>query len=138
MLAVKFDDVDSVRKFCAEADDDLLHHKMNEGKSWLHLAVEHKALASLQVLLDKGLNIESRDDDDWTPIMYCVFNSFVPCLKELLCRGARVDGSTALGSTLWHVAAFRNSDDILRVLIEHSGAAKIQALSRQTKDGCTL
>ncbi|KAK3385840.1 ankyrin repeat-containing domain protein [Podospora didyma] len=137
-FAVKFNDVEAVKRLCSSSvDKDFINMKLESGSSLLHWSVEHRSLEAMQALLDLGADIDSLDDDGWTPAMLCRYNVQTPLLEELLRRGANGDAATNKGMTLWHIAAYENSRDILRTLIRVSGNEAMKALARQDSNGTT-
>ena len=137
-LAVKFGDVDAVRQLLSGASAEVvLKERFEEGKTLLHYSVEHSSLEVMKALIDAGFDVNLPDYDGWNAVMYCVFNRHTPILRELLGRGGRVDMADKAGATLWHQATYRDSPEILEMLLEACSDTKIQALAQLDSKGNT-
>lgn len=94
--------------------------KVNRGgRTALHIACS-KAVDLAEFLLDKGADLNKRDRDDWTPLMYSVKNNRINCVKVLLARNAdtTVKATNRLdhGKTALDIAREMKLDAIVAVL----------------------
>ncbi|KAK4221973.1 ankyrin repeat-containing domain protein [Podospora fimiseda] len=135
-LAIKFGDVEAVRRIIDSSGDSLITKKMPNGGTLLHYSVASMVPAVVPVLEDSGFDPNLMDDRGFfTPVSMCYRDEHVPLLKELLRCGGKTDVANKHGETIWHLAARYNSVDILDILIHESGEEKTQALSRVNNFG---
>lgn len=108
----------------------------SDGLTPLHLAARFsKILEAIELLLDKGANINARDTlFDWTPLHYAASHSNMPSVIELLInRGADIESYDKNGWRPLHLAAAFNSvPEIVTLLMENGADAKAQIKSGLT------
>ncbi len=61
--------------------------------------------AIVQLLLDKGANIEAKDTDGWTPLMSAAVNGHEAVVQLLLGKGANIEAKDEDGWTPLLLAA---------------------------------
>jgi len=89
------------------------------GFSLLHAASWHCEIELMNVLLDKGADIESEDENAMTPLFYAIRSSKLEAVSFLLERGAKVNiYDIEEGRTPLHHAALHGKTKILRVLLD--------------------
>ena len=100
---------------------------------------EMPEVAIVRLLLDRNINIETRDSDGDTPLIFAASHGQIEIVQLLLDRGAQVDARDNYGDTALIAAAcacaqttMRPTYDILALLLDRG--AKIDA---QAKDGST-
>jgi len=98
-----------------------LIHRGADATHSLHSRVDAGDRESVRVLLNAGIDIEGRDDDDETPLFTSIRRGNLEMTQFLLDRGARIVASNHEKSTSLHVAATLGHPDIVRELI-HRGA----------------
>jgi len=69
-------------------------------------------------LIKSGVNINIRDDDGNTALIWAAFRKSCGILKELIAAGADLDAKDKYGNTALIYAAFTSSTNILVELIE--------------------
>ncbi len=96
------------------------------------LLLSREEWPSTQVLLDRGADIDARNDEDYTPLHSAAeagkdeavkvcrhtaspFTEEWPSTQVLLDRGADVDAANAYGWTPLHLAAWRGKVEIVKV-----------------------
>ncbi|QQR49159.1 ankyrin repeat domain-containing protein [bacterium] len=86
----------------------------------IHKAAQHGNAEDLQRLIKNGANVNTKCDDDATPLHYAAFNGHVECVKILLGeKDIFVNVHTKLcGSTPLHFAARNNHFEIVQLLLK--------------------
>ena len=101
------------------------------GRSALSLAVRNHDLSSIELLLDKGADVNKRDREQWTPLMNAAYLAardpkFLPVVQLLLAKGAdpnaAKDGTTALHVAVNNSAVAATEAAVVNLLI--AGGAK--------------
>lgn len=120
------------------------------GSDGIHLADEHgrtalmraaygnlsnaKALAELDatraamvvVLLERGAQVNGKDEDGWTPLLWSAWSGMPKVVETLLNKGADVNAADRQGNTALIIAARRGLDGIVEALLA-KGADKRMA-----------
>lgn len=73
---------------------------------------------AVQVFLSCGVDLEVRDDRNWTPLMVSAFNGNLAFTQLLVKCGARISTRDKNGYTPLHWAAYNGHVDVLKFLIE--------------------
>ena len=71
----------------------------------IHWTVENGYVQITELLLDKGADVNARDQFNETPLMKAARSGNTACLEFLLNRGARVDDENDWGETGLMIAA---------------------------------
>jgi len=101
-----------IRQLFAEFPD-LIHWRDQDGNSVLHLA---RGREVLEVFLEAGAQVDSRNKHGWTPLYQACIASFWK-VERLLSRGADINARDSRGSTPLHVAAkFMNETHVANLL----------------------
>lgn len=91
-------------------------HKDKAGTSLLHMAVLTKALGSLKVLLEHGVDVQVRDPDGNTPLHWAATHGHAEAATVLLDAKADPVAKNAQGITPLHWAAEKGQADMLACL----------------------
>ncbi|WP_439638828.1 ankyrin repeat domain-containing protein [Nevskia sp.] len=76
-------------------------------------------LAALKRMLDAGVDVNSRDSLDQTPLIAAVSQNSLPAVSAVLARGAKLDLVDKAGWSPLHFATFfSDQTDILKVLLD--------------------
>ncbi|EQC26673.1 TKL protein kinase [Saprolegnia diclina VS20] len=90
-------------------------------------------VATVQALLDDGVNIECTFEDSQTPLHYAAANGHVAIVRFLLEKGAKIEARESWnGATPLRAAANRWQSDVVRLLLEYGADFDTMA-----KDGST-
>jgi len=89
-----------------------------QGARALHLAAEFGDTAMVTLLLDGGAEIDSRDDENRTPLYRAAVGGHAETVGVLLDRGAMIDArENTKGQTALMQAALRGESDMVRLLV---------------------
>ena len=110
-----------------------LNHKCDCDLSALSCAADRKHADVAKVLIDAGADIETRDKESWTPLMYACKNGSQPIVKMLVEAGAEVRATHKDGSTSLMFAAVFGHTETVRYLV---GLPQVD-LSHKAEDGFT-
>ena len=104
-----------------ETDPALLESKEGIGYTPLHRACLTKQVAVAKFLLDKGANVNARDDYQFTPLHRAsgVPDQDLVLLQSLIDKGADVNAQGYNGLTPLHWAAFRGGFKVAKLLLDH-------------------
>ncbi|KAK4464532.1 ankyrin repeat-containing domain protein [Cladorrhinum samala] len=136
-LAIKYGDVEGLRRILDSSVVNLANEKLKDGTTLLHYAVERSEMEAFSFLVSRGFDVNVVDDNGNTALMICNDDVHTPMLRELLRCGGRTDIVKGSEGTIWHMAARNDRVQILEVLTLESTEDKFRELSRQDKNGCT-
>ena len=87
------------------------------GVSLLHYASDVGDRAILDVLLDRGVDVNLSDaQSGWSPLMYAVANGHIEATELLIAAGADVNHQDAMGWTALHLSEFHEHRGLRRLL----------------------
>ncbi len=78
--------------------------KSTGGWTWLHLAANNGNVELVKFLIEKGLEVDARDADQYTPIMHAV--RFPKVMEFLISKGADVNAGDKHKKTMLHGLAY--------------------------------
>ena len=84
-------------------------------------ASEAGNIRAIQLFLNSGVSLETRDERNWTPLMISSFNGKEAAAYVLIQGGARIDAQDHNGYSPIHWAAFNGYSNVVALLIR-SGA----------------
>jgi len=98
-----------------------IHSTVKGGRHLVHLAAENGNIELLEFLLNLGgsIDINIKDDKDYSAIHIAVLSGNLKFIKVLLEKGVNVNEMNYNGNTPLHIAAKKGKDEIIRFLIEH-------------------
>ncbi|KLL02642.1 MAG: tankyrase protein, partial [Mycoplasmataceae bacterium RV_VA103A] len=103
-------DIDSLTKILT-ARPEIINHKDEDNNSLLHYAVIKDKKEIVKLLLEKGINIESRDYFASTPLHITARNANLELAKLLVESGANVKVIDKFNNTVLHNAAAGITED---------------------------
>jgi ankyrin repeat protein len=111
----------------------------NSGSSYLHDAIDSRPggdIELVQLLLDRGANIETRGINDWTPLHKACRRGYIDLVRLLLSRGASIDARTRIDhhETPLMEAASAGRDDIVRLLLDRGADPTLVDLAGKTPE----
>jgi len=90
-------------------------------------SVEDNNYDAVQVFLSCGIDLEVRDDRNWTPLTAACFNGNLQFAQLLVKCGARVTAQDKNGYTPLHWAAYNGHVDVMKFLIEKGAETNTQS-----------
>jgi hypothetical protein len=104
---------------------------MVDDKHWtvLHSGARYSGAKICEILIDSGCNVNGRNDELATPLMFCCDRNDEDSLKVaklLIERGADLSEKTKNGSTALHIACYLGRDDLVQLLIESEADVNAQ------------
>ena len=103
----------------------------NAGLSPLHTAAAKGDAEEIKLLLSEGVDVNCKDNDDYTPLFYAVWRKNIEMAKLLLTGGAKVNLSDRVKGTPLHYAVWFNDKDMVELLVGEG--ANITAADRYGK-----
>ena len=131
-----------------------VHHTINnndddntnlEGAVAIHAAAYYDHTACIDVLLDAGADIESKDDIGCTAIHGAAWRGHTACIGVLLDRGADIESKQNQGATALHLAACQGHTACIGVLLDrgadiesmdHEGSTALHKAAQQGHIHC--
>src|SRR5436305_1551497 len=94
---------------------------MPYGQSLALLAVLEDKMEILEFLIAQGCDLNSGDDDGWTPLHAAAFKNNLKASEALLAANAQVDAEDKYGNTPLFRAVFGFEDDlsVIALLLKH-------------------
>jgi len=90
-----------------------------DGLTLLHLAAANNSNPEIiAYLIDKGLDMYAKDNSNYTPLHYAVYNTNKAIIEKFYNKGAKLDTVLSKNITLLHIAAKTNNLDIAAWLID--------------------
>ena len=81
-------------------------------------SIEDNNEDAVHSFLSNGVDLEVRDDRNWTPLMVAAFNGNLEFTKLLLQCGAHISAKDKNGYTALHWAAYNGHVEVIKLLIE--------------------
>lgn len=121
MVAAQYGSKDCVQKLLDCGAD--VNFTSPNGVNALHKATKNATLGQstpiMKLLLDYGLDVNSRDDRQQTPLHYASTQSWIEKLEALLNLGADLSARDEEGITVMHYAAQLSTPDFVRWFADH-------------------
>lgn len=92
----------------------------------LHLAADNKHLDCIKYLVEHGVNLDARDDDDYTSLHKAIYRKNLDCIKCLVEHGANIHIQTKHKETPLYIAASIGNLDCIKYLIEQGADTTIK------------
>lgn len=82
-------------------------------------ASEAGNIQAIKAFLSSGVNLETRDERNWTPLMISSFNGKEEVAFLLIKCGAKIDARDINGYSPIHWAAFNGYDSVVKLLVQN-------------------
>src|SRR6266702_2107944 len=92
----------------------------------LYMASASGKLEILQLLVERGADVHSRNKDDWTPLKMASDQGHLDVVRFLIDSGADVNSYDSQGWTPLHSASWKGHVDVVELLIQHGADARKQ------------
>ena len=104
----------------------------------LHTAAFSNSSDAINLLLDRGAELEARNQYGRTPLFWAVLNNSADAVNLMIKRGADIKARDEDGDTPLHHAAWHNSPDAIKILLDRN--SDIEALNHmsQTALDCAI
>jgi ankyrin repeat protein len=90
-------------------------------------SVEDANLDAMKIFLSCGMNLEVRDDRDWTPLMISAFNGREEIASLLIKCGAKITAHDKDGYAPLHWAAYNGYSRVVSLLLEKNANPNMQS-----------
>ena len=109
-------------------------HARRDKWSWtpLHVAVQREAVATVEVLIESGADINSRDMDGWTPLHVAAEQGHFETVKLLLEHGASINARDDAGNAPLHLAVENGYIETAVLLVDNGADVNAQNDDEQT------
>ncbi|OWM78055.1 ankyrin repeat domain-containing protein 50-like [Punica granatum] len=94
----------------------------------LHRAARVGDVNGIRSCLLQGADVNSRDQNGWTPLHRAAFKGRTECVRALLSGGADVDAADEAGYTALHCAVETGRVETAMVLVAHGAKASVKSL----------
>jgi hypothetical protein len=101
------------------------YREKSSGCTALHRSAEAGQIECVEILLDKGIDVNSCNYYGWTALYYTSGNGFKNCINLLLSRGADVNMKIDDGSTALFRAARNGSIECIQLLLNYGADINI-------------
>ena len=92
---------------------------VNQLKTLFFNAVRDGNLQEVHALMQKGVDLDSKDDNDYTPLHYAAMVNYVSIADILLQNGAAIDFQSITKRTPLHIGSQFGSVEVVKLLIEN-------------------
>jgi hypothetical protein len=102
---VRYRTKEAVAAFIAEKGDAVVHLRDKDGKTMIQHATETGRTAVIDILIQRGANVDAPDNNGMTPLMSASLRGFTKMVQFLVLRGANIEAQDRMGMTpLMHAA----------------------------------
>ncbi|MFC0349332.1 ankyrin repeat domain-containing protein [Undibacterium danionis] len=120
--AVRLGDVDL---FTSLIDNTDVNSTNEFGRNMLHEAIAYKQLIFVDMLLNRKINVDQKDNKGQTPLHYCAINNLYDVVSQLIAWNANASISDDYGNEVLWTAVFnaRGNYDTVKLLVQHGANA---------------
>ena len=95
----------------------------------MHRAAGSDDVNGIKNCISKGVNVNDRDQNGWTPLHRAAFKGRIESVKTLLSNRARVDAIDDDGYTPLHCAVETGHVQVALLLIAHGAKANVKTIN---------
>jgi ankyrin repeat protein len=106
--------------------------KSKRKRTALSLAAENGHETIVQMLIEKGAELETKDSDGRTALQLATMGQHVEVVLILLEKGAKVKAKGEDGKTVLHLAAENGHEAVVRLLLEHEADVNAEERDGET------
>jgi uncharacterized protein len=107
------------------ASDDLSANQEQNVEALLRASLTGNT-AAVEALLNKGLNVNTKDRNGWTPLLEAGFGGHADTVRVLLDRGADVNTPDQAGWTPLMEAASKGHTEVIKILLAYKAAINVR------------
>lgn len=89
-------------------------------------AIEYNNIEKVKQLLDSGLSVNVKDNDDMTPLHVATYKGYTDIVELLIERHADVNTQDYKGWTPLHYAAYNAKSNCIKILLKAGADNKIK------------
>ncbi len=93
---------------------------------------ENISLAKVKDLLEKGADVEVKDEKGWTPLMWACAKGHADVARLMIENGADIEAKSEDGSTALMFACWKGHADVARLMIEKGADVKAKGVKGVT------
>ncbi|KAJ1610105.1 hypothetical protein OJ253_1332 [Cryptosporidium canis] len=116
--AIDFEDESLSRSIFESISEAQLNIFDEDERTLLHNAVSKNKLFIVEILINKGADVNKPDDNMWSPLHSCCSSGLFEIAKLLIENGADCKAKTSSGCTPLHYAASKGHIDIVKLIIK--------------------
>jgi ankyrin repeat protein len=136
MMAVNSNDIQGV-SFFSKAGGILVNQKNIGGATALHIACREGFYEIAKILIENGADVNSVDNEGWTPLMRANINGHHELVALLVAKGVQSGGLNYTGESAIMHATLANCDKCLNIMFEKVNflqSLTLKALKEQITD----
>jgi ankyrin repeat protein len=90
----------------------------------MHWAAGGDHMKEVELLIDKGADVNAKDEVGWTPLHYAADNGHKDVAELLIAKGADVNAKNDYDETPLHIAEHNDHKDLAELLKKHGARKK--------------
>ncbi|WP_353280522.1 ankyrin repeat domain-containing protein [Wolbachia endosymbiont (group B) of Cyclophora punctaria] len=109
-----------------------INYTFDDQSTLLHIAARNDLVKIAELLIKKGGNVNTADQDGWNPLHFAVASGSIGVVEILIANGVNVNVADQNGFTPLHCAAHNENKEIVELLLDKG--ANVDAVNQ---NGCT-
>ncbi|MDI1227178.1 MAG: ankyrin repeat domain-containing protein [bacterium] len=128
---VRYSTKEAVSTFITEKGDAVVQQRDKDGKTMIQHATETGRTGVIDILMQRGANVDAPDNNGMTPLMSASLRGFTKMVQFLVERGANIEAQDKKGMTpLMHAAYHKASRNEIPVMSDRKKATISFLLSK--------